>query len=202
MRKGKQSRAERHDWNRKKFTAPIFCNTVQKLPKSIWQEISRTGPSSTHITNASATRKADKPSGVKSGGEKIRFLSHSIRQRSQICWEWSEASRTEWFQDHCAENWALWQLTALCTIQISPQYWRKGWCFERGKTSIILSEGNRIYVEEKRMVVYTRVCVCVLNRPFKKKQWEASHPEAAALIRLVSQRELCNDHWFITFVFN
>lgn len=44
--------------------------------------------------NEKKEKRKEKPRGLKTGEKKVWFLSHSIRQRSPICLEWSQAQ--EW----------------------------------------------------------------------------------------------------------
>lgn len=146
MRK-KKSRAERSDGEILRNAQPLIemlhCSYILQQfsmeQKCISQEISRTGPSSTHISNASEKKRKRKTLGSKKWRKKkVWFLSHSIRQRSQICLEWSQASRTEWFRERCAENGAPWQQQKSLQLYLQSLYpYNSGGknankCLERG----------------------------------------------------------------------
>lgn len=83
-------------------------------------------------------------------------MSHSIRQRSPICLERSQASRAERFLE---ESRFIWRTV------------NRGW---RGDV-----KRRKNKKEKKGDVLESCWCVLGLNGPFKLTSWEASHPEAA-----------------------
>ena len=123
-------------------TATLFIMHFSTAQKCFWQDISRTGPSSTHTHTHTRTHththththtqrtmllKKKNPGDWKTGEKNVRFLSHSIRQRSQICLEWSQASRTECFLERRAENGAPWQQQKSLQLYLQfLQWWKKG----------------------------------------------------------------------------
>lgn len=107
--------AEPKTLSNKSKCCSCICNTVRTFlhcTKMLLTRDFKDRPSlHTHITNASDIKKKGKRKtlGTQNWRKNVGFLSHSIRQRSQICLEWSQASRTEWFLERRAENGAPWQ---------------------------------------------------------------------------------------------